>query len=231
MSAQIETLFVHDDRDRLLSVNEPPFTKPAPYVFLGQTQDGVMWRFIAGLDDRLCSRLRECGFSRQWSSVHLDGEVSSGIQRRLENHGLSIGSVWYGPAYYLPTIDGLGSTVTVLIDHHNADLLLEHFPHIRSQLTHNAPCIGVVREGAAVSVCRTVRRSTRGAEAGVDTIESFRGRGYASVATRKWASMVWDLGIIPFYSTSSDNTASQRLAERAGFVHFGTDLHFSRDSP
>ena len=48
------------------------------------------------------------------------------------------------------------------------------------------PFYAVVVDSRAVSACRTVRRSMRGMEAGVKTLEDYRRRGYAKRAVAGW---------------------------------------------
>ena len=76
-----------------------------------------------------------------------------------------------------------------------------------------------------MSVCRSVRLSSRAHEAGVDTLVSYRRRGYATSVVAAWALAVRALNLTPLYSTSWDNVASQRVARRLGLVQYGVDYH------
>jgi predicted GNAT family acetyltransferase len=92
------------------------------------------------------------------------------------------------------------------------------------ELADWGPCFAVVRGGAAVSVCFSSRIGAAAAESGVETLPHFRGRGYASAATAGWATAVQAAGLIPLYSTSWENLASQGVARRLGLVLFGSDM-------
>jgi RimJ/RimL family protein N-acetyltransferase len=81
-----------------------------------------------------------------------------------------------------------------------------------------------VAEGRAVSVCFSSRLTPRAAEAGVETAEPFRGRGYATRAVAAWAHAVRETGRIPLYSTSWNNLASQGVARSLGLRIYGADL-------
>jgi GNAT superfamily N-acetyltransferase len=88
------------------------------------------------------------------------------------------------------------------------------------------PCFAVVRDGAAVSVCFSSRIGAGAAEAGVETLPAFRGRGYAAAVTAAWGATVRETGRVPLYSTGWENLASQscRPARRADHVRRGHNL-------
>ncbi len=55
-------------------------------------------------------------------------------------------------------------------------------------------------------------------EIGINTLPEYRGRGYAAKVCRKCVLEMIENGKIPQWSTSVDNMASQKLAEKTGFV-------------
>lgn len=127
-----------------------------------------------------------------------------------------------GPAYWASEpVSSEGNAVEITRE--NASLLPEGFLD-EGEIDFIQPSYAIVHEGRAVSTCITVRRSGRSVEAGVDTQEAYRGHGYAGQATSAWVNAALDAGLIPFYSTSSDNTASQRVAEKVGLEWFATEL-------
>jgi len=85
------------------------------------------------------------------------------------------------------------------------------------------PITAAVVNGSAVSICYCARLSPLGAEAGVETLDSMRGRGHATAAVAAWATAVRLRGLLPLYSTSWENVASQRVAEKVGAVCYGED--------
>ena len=87
------------------------------------------------------------------------------------------------------------------------------------------PYLAVIEDSQAVSICRSVRLSSRAHEAGVDTLEDYRRRGHATSAVVAWALAVRALNLIPLYSTSWDNVASQGVVQRLGLVQYGVDYH------
>jgi predicted GNAT family acetyltransferase len=74
------------------------------------------------------------------------------------------------------------------------------------------------------SVCFSARNTPVAAEAGVDTVEEFRGRGYAPAVVAAWARAVRQEGRVPLYSTSWDNLASRSVARKLGLVMYGADF-------
>jgi RimJ/RimL family protein N-acetyltransferase len=50
-----------------------------------------------------------------------------------------------------------------------------------------------------------------------------QGRGYATAAVAGWAVAIRERELLPLYSTSWDNIASQRVARKLGMVLYGED--------
>jgi RimJ/RimL family protein N-acetyltransferase len=71
------------------------------------------------------------------------------------------------------------------------------------------------------SVCSTARCSDEGAEAGTWTEPHYRGRGYASVATAAWASVMLPTERALFYCTDEWNMSSRGVAARLGLRSIG----------
>ena len=109
----------------------------------------------------------------------------------------------------------------------NAGLVQETLPDLFRVLAARQPCFAVVQDGVAVSVCFSSRVGRQAAEAGVETLPDFRGRAYATAVTAAWGAAVRERGLIPLYSTSWDNLASQGVARRVGLIMFGADLSWT----
>jgi hypothetical protein len=96
-----------------------------------------------------------------------------------------------------------------------------------SQLLPQTDCFAIVRGGGVVSACWTSRfLQGVGAEAGVATIASQRGKGYAPIVVAAWARAMRDSGVEPHYSTEWTNKESRAVARRLGLILCGEDLHF-----
>lgn len=93
-----------------------------------------------------------------------------------------------------------------------------------------APWAMIIDHGRVATICHTPRRSAIGAEAGTWTDPEYRGRGYAAAATAAWADLLAGSCPYLFYSTSTDNHSSQRVAERLRLRHLGWLWKLSRTS-
>ncbi|MBN3800426.1 GNAT family N-acetyltransferase [Burkholderia sp. Ac-20392] len=87
-----------------------------------------------------------------------------------------------------------------------------------------APWCAAVVDGEVASVAFAARLSEVGAELGLATAPAFRGRGLAAAVTTAWSRLPSLQTRTLFYSTGSDNRASQRVASRLGLTLRGTTL-------
>ena len=62
----------------------------------------------------------------------------------------------------------------------NVEVLEPGFSDCIPEIDHIQPCYVVLVDNRAVSLCQTVRRSSQGIEAGVDTLPEHRRKGYAA---------------------------------------------------
>ena len=85
--------------------------------------------------------------------------------------------------------------------------------------------MAIVEDNRAVSICASVRISDTVHCAGVETLVAYRRRGHAVNAVAAWAMAVRSRGATPFYSTSWENHASQRIAARLRLSLVGVDFH------
>lgn len=58
-------------------------------------------------------------------------------------------------------------------------------------------------------------------EIGINTLPDYRGKGYATIACQSSINEMLKNGKVPQWSTSTTNIASQKLAEKLGFVRLG----------
>jgi len=217
-----EALFVHDPDDRLVAINEPDPETPAPRFFLIRTAIGNLWRVRHDLPAGLAADLARLAAAEPVSAELRAPPRHVAEYTTLLRRHTPIGHIDAGPAYYLPESDPPAGAVTITPE--NAGVLQAHYPYTRGHLAELAPVVAVVQDGMAVATCYSARITAQVAEAGVHTVEAYRGRGYASATTQGWAAALRALGRRPLYSTSWANTASQAVAARIGAVQYAVEF-------
>jgi hypothetical protein len=224
MELHTTALFRHDAAGRIVATNEPD-PDAAPRLFFGRTVAGNLWRFRDDLPPDLVRNL-DAVLAREPIPTDLRRPPAclAALVDVLSAHA-PVGTISQGPAWRFP--DDIASPPGVVaIRSETRDLVREHYPFLADHLEDLQPCFAVV-VGGAVSVCFSSRITAAAAEAGVDTVAAFRGRGHATAVTAAWALAVRQSGRIPLYSTSWDNLASQRVANRLGLVLYGVDCSLS----
>lgn len=225
LALQVEALYTHDARARLLRVNTPAGVI-APRFFLGRTASGNLWRFRQDLPEPLASALEERALAEPVE------EISPQLPRHWEDYLRLLGAqeriqtVSRGPAYVFPE-SLVRSKNVVAISQANAHLLPADYADVSAAIERFAPCVAIVEDGRAVSICHSSRLSERAAEAGLETLAPYRGRGYATQVASAWAVAVRESGRLPLYSTQWENRASQAVAKRLGLRLYAEDLHLT----
>jgi RimJ/RimL family protein N-acetyltransferase len=228
MLLQIQALFVHDSEGRLRYIREPGYDEAepetAPRFFMGRTQTGNVWRFRHDLPEELVRSLELlCSAEPVAIDLAVPPQNAAAIREVLDAHR-PIQKEERGPAFWIPA--GIPAPPHVqIISAANAHLLEAHFPWALASQTwdQNGPLAAAVVAGSAVSLCFCSRITDRAAEAGVETTPAFRGQGSGSAAVAGWAAAVRERGLLPLYSTTWENAASQGIARRLGMVCYGED--------
>lgn len=223
LEIQINTLFLVNPQGRLLSINEPG-TPPAPRFFMGRTSIDHLWRVRYDLPGELVDQLNTlCRSTPHRSLLTSQPEQYQAIRELLAAHTPRV-SEYRGPAYWLPTISQVPPQV-MLLSEACVHLVRDTFSWLIAWLANpaNGPVAAVIEQGQAVSVCCCSRLTQRAAEAGVNTVEAFRGKGYAKATVAAWAAAIQHSQRIALYSTSWENQASQRVAKKLGAVVYAED--------
>ncbi len=226
MRIHVATLFNCDAEGRILSLRRP-WSRPSgpPRFFMGRRHGGNVWLFRHDVPDDLTRRLEVlCRSEPSATDLMPPPRVASAVRAALQGHGPIIRE-YRGPAYLIP--EGAQAPMdAVLITKEKGRMLEAGFPWMLPHLTAEVdigPVTAAVVNGSAVSICYCARLSPLGAEAGVETLEAMRGRGHATAAVAAWATALRRRGLLPLYSTSWENLASQRVAEKLGAVCYGED--------
>ncbi|HEX2280781.1 MAG TPA: GNAT family N-acetyltransferase [Thermomicrobiales bacterium] len=227
MQIHVSALYRHDDRNRLLAVNEPgpprPDDPPPPRLYLGRTRDGLIWRFRHDLADSLVTELEPMLAAEPVAAdLSRPPRCLAALQSTLAQHSPLMGP-WSGPAWLFPAVIPASEREIIPITEANDDLVRPVFPILAADIPWCQPCLAVVEDGRLASLCYSARNTPIAAEAGVDTLEEFRGRGYAPAVVAVWARAVRQEERIPLYSTSWDNLASRSVARKLGLVLYGAD--------
>jgi len=150
-------------------------------------------------------------------------EQADAIRDVLAEHAPII-SEERGPAYWLPTVTHIPPQVVLLSEAH-APFVQNTFPWLVSWLADaaNGPVAAVIAQGNAVSVCFCSRITPHAAEAGIETLAAFRGKGAATAAAAGWAAAVQHSQRVALYSTSWQNHASQAVAKKLGARLYAED--------
>ncbi|HEY5106956.1 MAG TPA: hypothetical protein VII73_09335 [Caulobacteraceae bacterium] len=87
-------------------------------------------------------------------------------------------------------------------------------------------CVALV-DGQIASIAFAARLSASGADVGVATVRSHRGRGYAAAATAGWTRSPMLEGRALFYSAAQANGSSRAVVARLGLRFLGASLEMS----
>ena len=208
----LHTLFLLDSAGRILGTREPN-PEPGPRFVLIRGRTSCAWAVRADVPQGIAEELE--GLARAEPPV----ADFRGVPVHAEQYRtLAGGEVYAGPAFTFPkTVEQPDATA-----HVNAlPLLARHFSGWTvTEIPERSPIVAVVVDGHAVSVCFCARRSERAAEAGLETAEAFRGRGFGPQVTAAWALAVRASGRVPLYSTSWENGASLAVARKLGLVAY-----------
>jgi RimJ/RimL family protein N-acetyltransferase len=229
MQIHVTALYRHDERNRLLAVNEPGDPRrddpPPPRLYLGRTREGLIWRFRHDLPESLVAELEPMLAAEPVAAdLSRPPRCLAALKSTLARHGPLTGT-WSGPAWHFPDDIPRFEHEAIPVTTANDKLVRLLSPVLSADdLPWRLPCLALLDDSRLASVCFSARNTPLAAEAGVDTLEEFRGRGYAPAVVAAWARAVRREGRIPLYSTSWDNLASRSVARKLGLVLYGTDF-------
>ncbi|MBD0382209.1 GNAT family N-acetyltransferase [Paenibacillus sedimenti] len=215
MKIQAEVLYVHDHAGRIITINEH-VNQPAPRFFWGQTNTGRVIRFRSDVPNKVVRDILQI-MDRDEPTEQLANVIN------VLEKDKGISGFWIGPAYAFNEIV-TDYTDATLVTEDNKFFLEHGFSSLLSELKFREPCYMVTENNIAVSVCFSARNSDKAAEAGVETLEDYRGKAYAIRVASSWAQAIRQSQRIPLYSTSWDNYSSQSVAKRLRLHLYGTDI-------
>lgn len=226
----LKTCFVLNDAGRIVSTREPQGTR-GPLFILVRGLISCVWAVRADVPDDIAVELDRVAQDEppatnfRHAPVHADRYVSL-LQDRIQQFPEAKIFQSDGPAFEFPDSLVAPHDVIEIED----ERLLE--PNFRGWVPGEiragcSPLLAVVQDDRPVSICFCARRSEIAAEAGVETAESYRGRGLAPIVTAAWASAVRSSGRIPLYSTSWNNHASLAVARKLNLLTYASSWSLS----
>ena len=226
LQAHIETLYVLDANGDMCTTNEPypPGRRPAPAFHLGWTDRDYIFCFRHDVPTEKRQQIQDLVAS-QWPFPSPKGPPEKNRYVEILNE-YSTGRRGSGPAFIVPE-GNLPAGDAIFVTRENVHVLRLRFAGWMKEVDDAQPFYAVVVENRAVSTCGTVRRSIHGIEAGVDTLEDYRRRGYAKRAVATWCRAVRQENLIGFYSTSWSNAASLALANSLELKQFAVEFTVS----
>lgn len=216
MTLHCDALYVHNNLTELVCINDW-LERPAPFFWMGFTREGVFRRF----------RYDVSAESRVQAERLLNREPNSPEARLPEHHDalrelFGAQNAIAGPTYWLSALSAESSRSAQRISADNAIVLREReLDAWVPDIPHQQPMFASLEDGRAVAVCASVRSTSLAHEAGVETLSAHRRQGHATAAVAAWAQELLGAGVVPLYSTTWDNLASQRVATGLGFKAFG----------
>jgi RimJ/RimL family protein N-acetyltransferase len=223
MQFHVQALYIHNEQGRIIAINQWDGGS-VPRFFLGRTTAGNVWRFRADLPEHLVNELTALCLEETGAGLLSPKHKDKYIQ--LLSAQEEVKQLWQGPVYWCSRA-AMPAVQPIAIKEANAYFLEGGLEPWLPDVPHRQPFMAAIEDGQAVAVCASVRITPKAHEAGVETLPAYRQRGHAASAVAGWTQTLLKNKIIPLYSTSWENTASQNVAKKVGFEFFGTDFHIT----
>jgi hypothetical protein len=214
---QLRTLYNLDQRGRLVSTREPGAHRPPRFVLI-RGRAACVWGIRDDIPDAIAGEIAELAATEP--DVPFEDEPLQ-AQRYMSLVG---GRMESGPAFEFPSDLMMPEGITLIEE---PEQLMGELADLAPEIDERWPIYGVLDGGRAVSVCFCARLSDKAAEAGVNTIEAYRGRGLAPRVVGAWGSAIRASGRVPLYSTSWRNTASRSVAVKLGLRVYASDWNLA----
>jgi hypothetical protein len=212
----LETLFVLDAAGRIRSTREP-HAKPGPVFILIRSTVECIWAIRTDVSKVVAEELIRLAREEPPLSDIRDAPLHADRYQSLLGGRVHSGSAFTFPRAIPPPADVVLVEDEKLLDRHFTDWIPGEIRAGR------APVMAVMDHGYPVSICFCARRSHVAAQAGVETVPGFRGRGFGASVTAAWALAVRASGRIPLYCTDWSNEPSLALARKLGLEIFAVD--------
>ena len=219
----LQSLFLFDHRGRCRAVNEPGEPRP-PRLTVTRTTEGTRWATRDDVPDAIAKRIDALiGDGPAHEDLEARPPYTAAVREALGEHA-PVADEGSGPCFAIESLGPQPAGPVVRIEGAERDLLAG-FPgwdlQDATELDESQPCFGVVDGDRAASICFSSRRPLAAVEAGGETLDGHRRRGYATRVVYAWAAELLRQGRVPLYSTSWDNAASRAVASRLRMRFYG----------
>lgn len=230
LEIEIETLWATDHRGRLVKSHGWQ-GRTAPHLVIAVCNDGQIAAFGSEVPDELAVKLQAAVADGSPStSPAIEPASIARCEQLLKD---SLGPVEHssGPSYVIPPKTAFESQAKIeRSDGPNTVALRGQVPKRAGWSAEDwsmlldgsfGPWAVATVASQVIAICHSAVLADRGSEAGLWTDPDFRGQGHGAAVTAGWASLLAPSGRHPFYSTSTDNRSSQRVAARLGLHPIG----------
>ena len=219
LEKHIEALYIMNSQSKLVAINEPwDKTKPAPKLYIGKTIDGnIIYRFACNVPFGLIKKIE----------IYLNKELINDKIEYIQEYSeiLNSNNNVEEIIYYFDYIKHNLIENCIQINEDNIkEHALKDFKWLKDEIKYCQPCYGIINNRQIISICRSVRITKEAHEAGIETIEKYRGNDLARKVLINWATNVIERGCIPLYSTLKENISSKRVAEKTLLKKIGIGI-------
>jgi hypothetical protein len=220
-------MFIMNDEGRIMSTREP-VPKRGPLFSLVRGATHCAWAVWADLPNDLAGELDRLAREEPPAVDFHDAPVNADRYLSLVGNHIGSGSDGAvelrqisGPAFTFPDELARPTDVVTVEDER---LLERNFSGwVPGEIkAGRSPMLAILEDGYPVSICFCARRSDAAAEAGLETAEAFRGRGFGPRVTAAWALEIRATGRIPLYCTAWTNDASLAVTRKLGLVAYAS---------
>jgi GNAT superfamily N-acetyltransferase len=211
---QLRTLYVLDELGRMKRTQEPGANRP-PLFALIRGGGTYAWAVRDDVPDEISSEIDELVRIEPADKLERDPMNAEGFRSLLGGS-----RVESGPAFEFSSSVGRPEGVVQVQD---PAQLTGEIADLADEIDGRAPVLAILHDGRAVSVCHCARRSDKAAEAGLYTLEDYRGQGLGPRVTAAWCHAIRESGRIPLYSTSWRNAASRSVAKKLDLRVYALD--------
>ena len=229
LDIEIGTIWRVDGQRRLLL--DPGQEGPVPLLVVGVWQEERIMATANDLSEAIHTALAEIVNSGETSPEPFvaPSYLQAGADALAHSHGPVM--IEGGPSFTIPPGTRNSSSAVIHTECANPSAAFLTTPPAETRwepdewrhlLTGDlGPWAMAALDERIVSICHSARLTSRAAEAGVWTDPAFRGKGHAAAVTAAWADLIRPSGLHIFYSTSSANLSSQRVASRLNLRPIG----------